>query len=203
MGADSRTSNGSYVANKAADKLTQLADRVYICRSGSAADTQAISSYVQHFLNQHGMESGEPVTVKNAAMAVRSIAYQNKERLMAGMIVAGWDREAGGSIWAVPLGGTLLPVPVTCGGSGSIYISGFVDKFWKPNMTREECRDFVVRAVSLAISRDGSSGGCIRTCVIDKDGVQKSFVPGSDVPQHQDEIAPQAQTAAAAGMQIG
>ena len=70
-------------------------------------------------------------------------------------------------------------------------------------MTREECRDFVVRAVSLAISRDGSSGGCIRTCVIDKDGVQKSFVPGSDVPQHQDEVAPQTQTAAAAGMQIG
>ena len=87
MGADSRTSNGSYVANKAADKLTQLADRVYICRSGSAADTQAISSYVQHFLNQHGMESGEPVTVKNAAMAVRTIAYQNKANLMAGMIV--------------------------------------------------------------------------------------------------------------------
>ena len=73
MGADSRTSNGSYVANKAADKLTQLADRVYICRSGSAADTQAISSYVQHFLNQHGMESGEPVTVKDVVSALEHV----------------------------------------------------------------------------------------------------------------------------------
>ena len=47
MGADSRTSTGSYVANRVTDKITQLADRIYICRSGSAADTQNLSRYVQ------------------------------------------------------------------------------------------------------------------------------------------------------------
>lgn len=53
LGADSRTSTGSYVANKAADKITQLTQNVYICRSGSAAHTQAIADYVRHMLNQH------------------------------------------------------------------------------------------------------------------------------------------------------
>lgn len=53
LGADSRTSTGSYVANKAADKITQLTKNVYICRSGSAAHTQAIADYVRHMLNQH------------------------------------------------------------------------------------------------------------------------------------------------------
>ena len=37
MGADSRTSTGSYVANRVSDKITQLHDRIYVCRSGSAA----------------------------------------------------------------------------------------------------------------------------------------------------------------------
>ena len=42
MGADSRTSTGSYVANRVSDKITQLHDRIYVCRSGSAAGTPCL-----------------------------------------------------------------------------------------------------------------------------------------------------------------
>jgi 20S proteasome subunit beta 1 len=49
LGADSRTSSGSYVANRVQDKITPLADTVYLCRSGSASDTQAIAGYVQYW----------------------------------------------------------------------------------------------------------------------------------------------------------
>lgn len=40
LGADSRTSTGAYVANRVTNKLTKLTDHIYVCRSGSAADTQ-------------------------------------------------------------------------------------------------------------------------------------------------------------------
>jgi 20S proteasome alpha/beta subunit len=50
--ADSRTSTGSYVANRVSDKLVQLSEYIYCCRSGSAADTQALTDYVHYFLNQ-------------------------------------------------------------------------------------------------------------------------------------------------------
>lgn len=40
VGADSRTTTGAYIANRVTDKLTYLHERVYCCRSGSAADTQ-------------------------------------------------------------------------------------------------------------------------------------------------------------------
>ncbi|KAI3703610.1 hypothetical protein L1987_73800 [Smallanthus sonchifolius] len=53
LGADSRTSTGLYVANRASDKITQLTDNVYNCRSGSAADSQIVSDYVRYFLHQH------------------------------------------------------------------------------------------------------------------------------------------------------
>lgn len=54
IGADSRTSTGSYVANRVTDKLTRITDNVYCCRSGSAADTQAIADVVQFhmYLNE-------------------------------------------------------------------------------------------------------------------------------------------------------
>lgn len=50
IGADSRTSTGSYVANRVTDKLTRVSDTIYCCRSGSAADTQAIADIVAYYM---------------------------------------------------------------------------------------------------------------------------------------------------------
>ena len=182
MGADSRTSTGSYVANRVTDKITPLADSIYICRSGSAADTQNLSRYVQWFLEQHSMELGRDSDVLTAAKLAQQMAYQNKSLLQAGLIVAGWDEKNGGSVYAIPLGGTLVKVPFAIGGSGSAYITGLTDSLWKKDMTEEECKEFVVKSVGHAMSRDASSGGCIRTVVISKDGVKRDFMPGDVVP---------------------
>ncbi len=86
LGADSRTTTGSYIANRVTNKITPLCDNVYILRSGTAADTQAISRYVEHFADEHSTTLGEPgiCDVKTVATLVGQIAYQNKDRLSAG-----------------------------------------------------------------------------------------------------------------------
>lgn len=38
-------------------------------------------------------------------------------------------------------------------------------------------------ALALAMSRDGSSGGVIRMCVITEAGVERLFVPGNELPR--------------------
>lgn len=53
LGADSRTSSGSYVANRVADKIVPIHDYIWACRSGSAADTQAVVDYVRHYVDGH------------------------------------------------------------------------------------------------------------------------------------------------------
>eukprot|EP00243_Klebsormidium_subtile_P011302 TRINITY_DN635_c0_g1_i2.p1 TRINITY_DN635_c0_g1~~TRINITY_DN635_c0_g1_i2.p1 ORF type:complete len:242 (-),score=62.16 TRINITY_DN635_c0_g1_i2:58-783(-) len=188
MGADSRTSTGNYVSNRASNKITALTDNVYICRSGSAADTQTISDYVRYFLHQHVIEKGAPADVKTAANLVKQMAYQNKNNLQAGMIVAGWDKHLGGQVYGIPLGGTLLRLPFTIGGSGSSYIYGFCDQAYKEKMTQQECEDFVIKAVSLAMARDGSSGGVIRTATITEKGVERKMIPGDKLPLWFEEI---------------
>lgn len=199
MGADSRTSTGAYIANRVTDKITPLADRIYICRSGSAADTQNLSRYVTWYLEQHAAELGADPDVLTAARLAQSMAYENKNALQAGLIVAGWDRHAGGSVFAIPLGGTLVRVPFSLGGSGSAYIQGLTDRLWRPNMTEAECKAFVVKAISHAIARDGSSGGCIRTVIINERGVTRDFIPGDQVPVTYGELgAPPRGTEAAA-----
>jgi len=43
----------AYIANRVTDKLTRVTDKIYCCRSGSAADTQAIADIVAYELNVH------------------------------------------------------------------------------------------------------------------------------------------------------
>lgn len=157
-------------------------DRVYLCRSGSASDTQAIAGYVQHWIAQHQCEKGGPVDVATAATLAMQLAYNNKGSLQAGLIIAGWDVQEGGAVYAIPLGGTLLKVPYSIGGSGSAYITGWCDKHFRADFTEAEAHAFVVQALTHAIARDASSGGCIRTVTITADGAQRTFVPGDKIP---------------------
>lgn len=110
LAADSRTSTGNYVANRTAAKITQLAETIYLCRSGSAGDTQAVAGYVQRFLAEHEIEQGGTTPISVAASIVRQMIYANKGMLSAGLIVGGWDAHSGPQIYAIPLGGTLMKV---------------------------------------------------------------------------------------------
>lgn len=143
LGADSRTSTGSYVANRVSDKIVPIHDYVWACRSGSASDTQAVVDYVKYYLSGHTAELDRLPRVHTCANLMKSICYENKDHLMAGLICGGWDPYEGGQVYEVPLGGSLVRQKYAIGGSGSTYIYGLVDATFKEGMTKEECKAFV------------------------------------------------------------
>jgi 20S proteasome subunit beta 1 len=77
---------------------------------------------------------------------------------------------------------TVLQVPYSIGGSGSAYITGWCDKHFREDFTAEEAHAFVRQALTHAMARDSSSGGCIRTVTITSSGAKRDFLPGSQVP---------------------
>lgn len=81
LGADSRTTTGAYIANRVTDKLTQVHDTIWCCRSGSAADTQAVADIVKYQLELFAMMNGKPPTTQTAAAIFQEICYSNKDRL--------------------------------------------------------------------------------------------------------------------------
>eukprot|EP00035_Acanthoeca_spectabilis_P020210 m.431678 g.431678 ORF g.431678 m.431678 type:complete len:225 (-) comp17335_c0_seq1:65-739(-) len=182
IGADSRTTTGSYIANRVTDKLTRITDNVYCCRSGSAADTQAVADMVAYHLDFHSVQTGGPPLVETAANVFREICYANRESLSAGIICAGWDAKKGGQVFSIPLGGMCVRQPFSIGGSGSTYVYGLVDKTYKEGMTKEECIEFTKNTLALAMARDGSSGGVIRMACIDESGVERQVFKGDEVP---------------------
>jgi len=181
IAADSRTTSGAYVSNRVTDKLTPLSDQIFCLRSGSAADTQAIADFVKYNLEFHEMETGQEPLVNTAAYLAKSIIYNNKERLLASLIVAGYDKQKGGQVYIVPLSGMIVRKSIYISGSGSIYAMGYLDANYRPNMSKEECLELVKNGVALAIARDGSSGGCIRYAVVTAKGVERNVVLNNNV----------------------
>ena len=81
LGADSRTTTGAYIANRVTDKLTQVHDTIWCCRSGSAADTQAVADIVHYNLGMYGIVNDEHPTTQTAAALFQELCYENKDQL--------------------------------------------------------------------------------------------------------------------------
>lgn len=177
LGADSRTTSGVFIPSKVSDKIEPIHRRIFCLRSGNSAHTQTISRYVRHYLNMQSVEEGSLPQVSTAAKLFASICYSNKNFLQASVICAGWDEVQGGQVYEIPLGGSLMKEPYAIGGSGSSYIYGFCDANWRENMSLTDAKAFVIKALSLAINRDGGSGGVIRLTTVTPAEVTREWVP--------------------------
>ncbi|KAE9417527.1 hypothetical protein Angca_006685 [Angiostrongylus cantonensis] len=189
VGTDSRTSSGSFISSRATNKITPITEHMAVCRSGSAADTQAIADIVKYHIEAYSMLEQEPVTIYRGAQIFRKFLYNYRDQLSASVLIAGWDEKNGGQLYAIPIGGFVTRQKSTASGSGSTFVQvyitfyflcafinkplqGFLDNAWSPNLTKEECRAIVKQAVGLAVFRDGSSGGVVRVATIDKSGTK-------------------------------
>ncbi|XP_073494135.1 proteasome subunit beta type-9 [Phyllobates terribilis] len=185
IGSDSRVSAGESVVNRVFNKLAPVHDKIFCALSGSAADAQAMADMVHYYMEVHSVEMGAPPLVLAAANLVKGISYKYKEEMLAHLIVAGWDRKNGGQVFGT-LGGMITRQPFAIGGSGSTYIYGYVDSAFKPGMSKEQCEKFAVDALSLAMGRDGSSGGVIYMVTVTKDGTKENVISGDSIPRFYD-----------------
>ena len=81
LGAASRTTTGAYRAKRVPDKLTEVHEPISGCRSGSAADTQAVADIVSYHLGLYGVMHEEGPTTQTAAALFQELCYDNKDRL--------------------------------------------------------------------------------------------------------------------------
>ena len=96
------------------------------------------------------------------------------------MICSGWDPYKGFQIYSVNQTGFWQEQDYALSGSGSTFIWGQFDKQYRPDMTLDEAKEFILELISHACYRDGSSGGVIRMVSIEEDKVERFFHPYQD-----------------------
>ena len=95
--------------------------------------------------------------------------------LITQTIVGGLDEE-GPSLYVLDVLGSLIPDKYAVVGSGTEIAIGVLEEGYKENMTAEETKELVTRAVKSAISRDSMSGDGIDFLIITKEGVAEESI---------------------------
>lgn len=84
--------------------------------------------------------------VAEAASEIQNYIFNYRDQLLAGIIIAGWDKKLGGQVFQVPLGGMCIRSSYAISGSGSSYVHGFIREFFRENMSKDEAVEFVKKS---------------------------------------------------------
>jgi len=180
LGADRRATTGNYIAIKHADKVHQVADNMAMTIAGSVSDAQLLIKLIRAELQLKKLRTHRNVTVKEAANLLGGLVYRNirAPSMMPGVthfLLGGKDKE-GFHLYDLFADGSVDEIrDFVCSGSGSVITWGVLETMYKPDITVEDAKKLVAKAINAAIQRDSASGGGITIFTITEKGVKKEI----------------------------
>lgn len=86
LGADTRSTQGSTVADKNCQKIHYIADNIYCCGAGTAADTEFTTALISSKIELHRMATGKQPRVVTALTMLKRLLFRNASRTRLGPI---------------------------------------------------------------------------------------------------------------------
>ncbi|MHA1637255.1 MAG: archaeal proteasome endopeptidase complex subunit beta [Candidatus Thorarchaeota archaeon] len=171
LASDQRATMGMLIANKTAQKIFKITNRIGATIAGSVADAQAIMELLKAESKLFELQRGRPIRVKAMTRLLSNIMFQARGSYMLQCLVGGYDDE-GPQVFYTDYIGSVLPDKFTATGSGSPVALGVLEAEYKDDLPKKKAIEVAVHAVAAAIERDAASGNSILVSIIDKDGYQ-------------------------------
>ncbi|SCV68885.1 BQ2448_1006 [Microbotryum intermedium] len=196
IGADTRATEGSIVADKNCEKIHFISDNIRCAGAGTAADTEFTTALISSNIALHALSTGRKPLVVTAmtmlkqmlfryvvpraaltggadptAEPLRSISNRYQGQVGAALVLGGVDA-TGSHLYTVAPHGSTDKLPYVTMGSGSLAAMAVFESAWKPNMTRQEALDIVCEAIEAGIFNDLGSGSNVDACIIEAKGTE-------------------------------
>ena len=172
LASDQRATMGFLIANKTAQKIYKITDRIGATIAGSVADAQNIMDLLRAEAKLFEIQRSRPIRVKALTRLLANIMFQARGGYMLQCLVGGFDDE-GPQVFYTDYIGSVLPDKFTSTGSGSPVALGVLESEYKDNLPKKKAIEVAIRAVAAAIERDAASGNAILVSVIDKNGYEE------------------------------
>lgn len=176
LAAEKRVTYGVFIASKSGKKVFKINDQIGAACAGLVSDMQVLVRDVEANANLFSMDVGRKISVRAAAKLMSNILFNRRMMpLITQTIVGGLDDE-GPSIWVLDVLGSVLPDDYAVVGSGTEIAIAVIEEGYKKNISIDEAKELVTRAIKSAISRDAMSGDGIDFLIINKDGATEETV---------------------------
>lgn len=166
LGADTRATEDTIVADKNCMKIHYIAPNIYCCGAGTAADTEMTTQMISSNLELHRYTTGRPSRVCTANRMLKQYLYRYQGHISAALVLGGVDCN-GPHLYSIHPHGSTDKLPYVTMGSGSLAAMSVFENRYKPNMKLEDAKLLVKDAIHAGIFNDLGSGSNVDLCVID------------------------------------
>ncbi|XP_058212156.1 proteasome subunit beta type-2-B-like [Rhododendron vialii] len=153
--ADSSAVHSILVHKSNEDKIMILDSHKLMGASGEAGDRAQFTEYIQKNVALYQFRNGIPLTTAAAANFTRGelATALRKSPYMVNIILAGYDKETGPSLYFIDYIASMHKVDKAAFGYGSYFSLAMMDRHYHSNMTVEEAIDLVDKCIIEIRSR--------------------------------------------------
>ena len=190
LGADTRATNGTEVADKNCEKIHYLADNLYCCGAGTAADTEMTTQNISSQLALLRMNTKSESRAVTACTMLKRLLFRYQGHISAALVLGGVD-ETGAHIYQIHPHGSTSYQPYTTMGSGSLAAMAVFETEWREGMNEKEAVELVKKAILAGVWNDLGSGSNVDVCVIRSDRsveMMRNLETPNEVKPYRDQI---------------
>ena len=179
LGTDRRATMSYFVASKTAEKLHKIQDHLFMTIAGSVADAQFLVDILKAETYIYQLKREKKISVRAAGKMLSNLLYQNKMfPYQVGLILGGVTSSEGPILLNIGAYGSILPDKFIAVGSGQNFSYGVLEAKYKDDLSIDEGKEIIKKAVTSSIIRDMASGNGIDIVIIKENGpADREFIP--------------------------
>lgn len=171
LAADTRATEGPIVADKNCEKLHHISNNIYCAGAGTAADLEHTTLMMASQIELLRLATGTQPRVCTVVRRLSKMLFKYQGYVGCALVLGGVDC-TGPHLYQIYPHGSTDYLPFTTMGSGSLAAMSILESEYRDDMTIEEGKALVAKAISAGIFNDLGSGGNVDVCVVTKDGTQ-------------------------------
>ncbi len=176
LASEKRVHFAGRVLSKTGKKVFKVTDWIGIACAGLISDFQILTSTIRAYTLLFSFERGRKISVKSTAKFMSGVLYSRRWfPYFTDTLVGGID-DKGGQLFALDLIGSLIDDVYAAIGTGAQVAIGVLEEEYKENMSLEEGKQLLIKAIKSASERDPLSGNGIDVLLISQKGAEFSEI---------------------------
>ncbi|XP_038655994.1 proteasome subunit beta type-2 [Scyliorhinus canicula] len=156
------------------DKMFKLSEKIMLLCVGEAGDTVQFAEYIQKNVQLYKMRNGYELSPSAAANFTRkNLAEYLRSRTPyhVNMLLAGCDEHEGPALYYMDYLAALAKAPFAAHGYGAFLTLSILDRYYKPDLTREEAVELLKKCLQEIQKRFILNLPSFTVRIIDNNGV--------------------------------
>ena len=174
--SEKRFSYGNFIMSKTVKKTFKITDNIGAACAGLVGDMQILMREASIYASIYSYERERISSVKTTAKVIGNLLFQRRLLPYIAQTIVGGVDDDGPSLYVLDVLGSIIKDKYATAGTGAEIAAGVLENEYKDDMSIEEGKEIVVRAVKASIARDAASGDGIDVMTITKDGIKEESI---------------------------